>query len=197
MATQHSLPGCVLLASGHSRRFGQDKLLYPIEGTPLLQRACSCVPKNCVSPRIAVVRSHEAFALCADAGFQPLLHDGCRDDIAYSIHLGVSALPAGVPGCMFLVADQPWLSQESVKRLVESFRRCPQRIHALSFAGRRGNPVIFPGALFPELAMLSPGESGRTVLRRHETLLTLVSAMNAQELLDVDTPADLFPDAAV
>ena len=31
--------GCVLMASGFGRRFGSNKLLLPVEGVPLVQRA--------------------------------------------------------------------------------------------------------------------------------------------------------------
>ncbi|MEG1774287.1 MAG: NTP transferase domain-containing protein, partial [Oscillospiraceae bacterium] len=33
---------CVLMASGHARRFGENKLLAPFEGKTLLERALGC-----------------------------------------------------------------------------------------------------------------------------------------------------------
>jgi len=65
------------------------------------------------------------------------------------------------------------------------------RIVALGWKGNRGNPVLFPSSLFSALATLAPHQSGSSVIAQYSHLLRIVEAEGPQELLDIDTPADL------
>ena len=51
--------------------------------------------------------------------------------------------------------------------------------------------MLFPAALFPELAALPPRTGGKEVIHRHPDLVTEVQALFPGELEDVDTPEDL------
>ena len=76
--------------------------------------------------------------------------------------------------------------------VLADFAAHPQHIVRAAFAGREGNPAIFPRALYGELAALREGEAGVTVIRRHEGSVRTVEAAFAQELADVDTPDTLL-----
>ena len=58
------------------------------------------------------------------------------------------------------------------------------------YADRQGNPCIFPASLYPELLTLAGDCGGKQVIRAHPELVTEVP-VPAEELRDVDTPADL------
>ena len=51
--------------------------------------------------------------------------------------------------------------------------------------------MLFPQALFGELAALAAGQSGGAVIRAHRELVLPVQAQYALELEDVDTRTDL------
>lgn len=36
--------GAVLMASGRARRFGENKLLHPVDGVPMMERAMNALP---------------------------------------------------------------------------------------------------------------------------------------------------------
>ena len=55
---------------------------------------------------------------------------------------------------MFCVADQPMLTRQTIVRLCGTFLSDTTKIVTLSWNGKRGNPVIFPKALFSELLSL-------------------------------------------
>jgi molybdenum cofactor cytidylyltransferase len=61
-------------------------------------------------------------------------------------------------------------------RLLDAFEEEPERIVSLSSAGTRGNPAVFPRAMFRELTELAQDVGGGAVIRSHPELLRLVEA---------------------
>ena len=112
-------------------------------------------------------------------------------DIAQTIRLGLNAFDCSLDGCLFSVCDQPLVRVRSICTLVDRFCSEPDAIVALGWKGNRGNPVLFPSSLFSALATLAPHQSGSSVIAQYSHLLRIVEAEGPQELLDIDTPADL------
>lgn len=184
--------GCVLLASGFGRRFGGNKLLAETEGEPLYLRAMDALAPAPFARRVVVSRFGPVLRGGAERGFAPVWNAAAAEGIAASVRLGTAALE-GLDGALFAVCDQPFLTTESIIRLLNSFTESPHNIHALSWRGRRGNPVLFPAALFPELRALTGDVGGGRVIRLHPDRLILVEAVSPRELADVDRPEDLSP----
>lgn len=181
--------GCVLMAAGGSRRFGGDKLAARLDGRTLLERAMDAVPDG-VFDRVAVVSARrEAGELAAARGFESVWNDRPADGLSRTVRLGTEAL-ADCDGILFLAADQPLLSAETVRRVVDRWRAAPQSIAAAAHGPRRGNPCLFPRDLFGELRALTGDCGGTAVIRAHADRLTLVETPEA-ELRDVDTPEAL------
>ena len=116
--------GCVIMASGLSRRFGTNKLLADFCGQPMLCRAFDATATPGIAARIVVTRSEEVQALCRAQGVPVLLHSlPGRND---TVRLGLSALLEQLPelsGCMFLPGDQPLLRRETVEAMTALFCR--------------------------------------------------------------------------
>ena len=178
------------MASGSAVRFGSNKLLYPVDGVPMVERAFSAVPPELFARACVVSCYPEILALAEKRGYLPVPNPEAVQGQSASVRLGLAEL-AELDGALFSVCDQPWLRQESVLRLLDRFREHPDRICALSWQGLRGNPAVFPAALFSELLSLSGDRGGGQVIQTHLPLLCLVEAGRAEELRDVDTPADL------
>lgn len=182
--------GGVLMASGQGRRFGSNKLLVPVEGVPLYQRAMTTLAGVGLD-RLAVCSPYEeVLSAGASLGFLPLPNPNASEGISASIRLGLGAM-AGMDGVLFAVCDQPFLTTESIQRLIHSFLQSKTAICALSWQGQRGNPVLFPRQLFGELSALTGDTGGGAVIRRHPERLVLVAASSPRELADVDCPGDL------
>lgn len=177
----------VLLAAGLGRRFGSNKLLYPVEGEPLYLRAFAAIPPE-MFHRAAVVSGYEEILTAARKwGYLPVSNPCPQEGQSLSVKLGLQAVGEGTDGVLFAVCDQPWLRRESVEKLIAAWTEEPRRIFALSAQGVRGNPVIFPPWLFPELAVLTGDVGGGAVLRKYPEELRLVEAGSPRELEDVDT----------
>lgn len=175
----------VFLASGRGKRFGGDKLLWPVEGVPMAERVFRALPPGI--PGVVVTGSSEIAVLAHKYPcFTVVENRGGRDDVARTIRMGVKALPKEAEGALFFVCDQPWLERESVLRLAEAFQKDPDKIYVLSHGDRMGNPCLFPRKFFPELMALPPDTGGKAIIARHPERVCLVPAADARELADVD-----------
>ena len=182
---------CIIMASGHGKRFGSDKLSYLLDGKPIAEHVFSNIPSDIFSQVIVVARKDELLDLAAKHGFTPVKNNDLSDDSAKTIALGMSLVSAKASGCMFCVCDQPYLRAETTRKLAEAFLASPDRILRLAWGEKAGNPVIFPSSTFGELATLQKDETGRNVIRRHPDLLGLIQAESEKELYDIDRPSDL------
>ena len=58
--------GAVLMASGAGSRFGSNKLLHPVEGRPLIQRAFAALPAALFDRAVVVSRYPEILSLAPE-----------------------------------------------------------------------------------------------------------------------------------
>ena len=183
--------GCVLLAAGAGKRFGGEKLLYEVNGISLIARALALLSGLPFSARVCVVRAgaERISTLALAAGFHAAANPDADRGVGTSVSTGTLCALERRPdldGILYAVGDQPYLASASVARLMEAFEREPEAIVSLAYQGERGNPAIFPRALFAELAALDADVGGGAVIRRHPAMLRLVEADAAEELTDLD-----------
>ena len=179
--------GCVIMASGMSKRFGSNKLMADFHGAPLIQRALDAT-EGLFSHRVVVTRHESVAALCRAQNVDVVLHDlPHRSD---TVRLGLEALP-DLDACMFLPGDQPLLRRETVAMLLENWKDNPDRIVRPAYEDSEGSPVLFPAWAFPELRNLPEGKGGGVVIKKHPHELLRVSVANPFELADADTPETL------
>ena len=193
--------GCVIMASGLSRRFGTNKLLADFCGQPMLCRAFDATATPGIAARIVVTRSEEVQALCRAQGVPVLLHSlPGRND---TVRLGLSALleqQSELSGCMFLPGDQPLLRRETVEAMTERF--CPtewqketeREIFRLGAVADNdptplvGSPVLFGSSFFSELLTLPENKGGNVLLKKYPAQVRTVYIADSAELLDADIP---------
>lgn len=201
--------GCVIMASGLSRRFGANKLLADFCGQPMLCRTFAATAAPGISARIVVTRSEEVQALCRAQGVPVLLHSlPGRND---TVRLGLSALLEQLPelsGCMFLPGDQPLLRRETVEAMTALFCReqpspaewqkeTEREIFRLGHRFKNdpdslvGSPVLFERGYFSELCALPEGKGGNVLLKKYPEHVHTVYIADRNELADADTPEAL------
>lgn len=177
--------GCVVMAAGDARRFGENKLAAEFGGKPLILRALEAVPAEKFSAVAVVTQYPEVEELAKRFGFTPVHNPHPDWGISHTIRLGLEAL-GECGAALFQVSDQPLLRRETVAAEVDFFRAHPDKLVGLGHDGVRGNPCIFPAAYFPELLALKEDHGGSSVIRRHEEELLLFETA-AAELADADT----------
>lgn len=181
--------GCLVMAAGSASRFGENKLNAAFDGQTLIERTLRALPATLFS-RVTVVTQYPSIAQLADSfGFAVIENKQPALGISHTIHLGTSAM-AACDGILYLVADQPLLSGESIARIVSAWKRAPDRIVGASHNGRHGNPNLFPARFFPALLALEGDCGGNRVIRAHPEAFLPVE-VSALELTDCDTPQQL------
>ena len=177
--------GCVVMAAGNARRFGENKLAAALDGRSLILRALEAVPAEQFEKVVVVTQYPEVMDLAGEFHFAAVHNPHPDWGISHTIALGLTEL-RDCDGVLFLVSDQPLLRRESVAAVVELWKSQPDKIAALGHGGVRGNPCLFPARFFPELIELREDRGGNTVIRHHEEDLILLEVDGA-ELYDVDT----------
>jgi molybdenum cofactor cytidylyltransferase len=171
-----------------------NKLLAPIAGQPLVRYAVAAACASSARPVIVVV-GHEAAALRHVLGASPVTivdNPGYAHGLATSLRAGVAALPEGAAAAIILLGDAPRVRAPHIDRLIAAFAADPtQPICVPEFAGRRGNPVLWPARHFAELRELDGDAGARPLLVRHAGRIRRVAMDDPGVLFDVDTPEDL------
>lgn len=179
--------GCVIMASGMGRRFGQNKVLADFSGKPMLQWTLECT-EGLFERRVVVTRSAEVAEFCRNQGVQFVLHDfPNRND---TVRLGVECMKA-MDSCMFCPCDQPLLKRESLLRMFTKSMLDDAEILRLSYGEKQGAPVLFGKSYFPELCSLPEKCGGSYLTKKYPEHVRTVPAFNKYELYDVDTREDL------
>ncbi|MDY3013873.1 MAG: nucleotidyltransferase family protein [Evtepia sp.] len=181
------------LAAGSSRRFGANKLLAPFRGLPLFLHGLTVLEKVCAQRTHCTLRVVSQYQEILDTvrkkGLVGVESPQSPLGLSYTIKAGLSTLPPLAPEdfLVFAVADQPFLSEETLTRLLDAAR--PGVTAAcVSWDGQPGNPTLFSASLAPALHALQGDQGGRVVLRQNPCLL--VPAASPEEGRDIDTPQD-------
>ena len=182
----------IVLAAGASTRFGSPKQLVRIAGRPLLHTAVTRASEVVGSALIVVLGAGaaELGALLKHSPGSIVVNQEWREGLGSSIRAGVARLPPTCSGVLLLLADQPQVTADDLRRLAGTWRRQPHYIAAALYAGACGVPAIFPRSLFRELAQLRGDQGARMLLRRNVDRLVRVPMPGAE--LDIDTPEDLL-----
>jgi molybdenum cofactor cytidylyltransferase len=182
----------IVLAAGASSRFGSAKQLVRIGDRPLLSLVAGRAAEVVGHALIVVLgaRAAELAPLLKHSPGSPVVNRDWREGLASSIRAGVARLPASCAGVMLVLADQPSVTAEDLRRLAGAWRRQPLCVAAAQYGVAVGAPAIFPRHLFGELTELKGDRGARVLLKRHADRLVRVPMPSAA--FDLDTPDDLL-----
>lgn len=180
--------GCIIMASGLGKRFGENKLMTEFHGKPLISYILDAT-SGIFSRRIIVTRHESVANLCKEKKVDVILHNmPHRND---TIRLGLEML-LDTSHCMFCTADQPLLKQETIVALALLAVNAPLKIIRPICENTPGSPVIFPESTYGELLKLPEGKGGSYVIKQHPDLVQYLLIDDSSELKDIDTPEDFL-----
>ena len=182
----------IVLAAGEARRFGSPKQLVRLNGRPMLHTAIGNGVAIAGHSVVVVLGAYaaELAPLLRHTPATVVINRQWSEGMASSIRCGVAALPGTADGVMILLADQPSVTAEDLRRLAGAWRRQPTQIVAAQYGTTTGAPAIFPRWCFAELGGLRGEHGARVILARHVDRVVRVPM--AAAAVDIDTPEDLL-----
>jgi molybdenum cofactor cytidylyltransferase len=181
----------IVLAAGTSSRFGATKQILQHRGKPLVQHAVDAAAGAGLE-EIVVVLGHDAdrvrAALSLPANACAIVNPRYGLGQSTSLAAGLEAAHPGSQAAVVLLADQPGVAAEHVRRLVDAFRPGRSRIVRLRFRDGPGPSLLSREVWDPARAL--EGDTGaRTLIDAHPDWVEEV-AIAEDAPLDVDTPED-------
>jgi molybdenum cofactor cytidylyltransferase len=182
----------ILLAAGLSRRMrGENKLLKPLAGRPLLSHALEALTAFDLAQLIVVVGREEQGVRPLLPAFATLLRNPSPEDgMGSSIATGAAALTPSLAGVFIVLGDMPSVARADYERLAAAFWEAASdaAVCVPLHRGRRGHPVLFGAAHFAALAGLHGDQGARRVLESAAANVVMVEDCSAGVLADFDTP---------
>jgi len=186
----------ILAAGASSRMRWADKLLLPIEGTPILRRVAQVALATGAPVWVTLPVGADARKATL-SGLDVRIVEVADASLGMSRSLvrGIAAIIAGDPGTddgvMILPADMPGFTPEALTDLITRYVAKPQSIwRGGTLDGRAGHPTIFPRHLWPALAAVTGDEGGRSVVQANRDRVMILSLPGPMATLDLDTPED-------
>lgn len=184
----------IIAAAGSSSRLGQPKQLLMLNGEPLLQRAVRVACEAGATPVFVVLGAYrELIESNLDlASAKIVANPEWEEGIASSVRAGVAAVeseavhPAGV---LLMTCDQPRVTTEHLRRIIDGFLRSSESAVASVYAGARGIPAIFPPEAFADLSALHGDKGARGLLANAHWPVLDVPLPGGE--VDIDRPEDL------
>jgi molybdenum cofactor cytidylyltransferase len=181
----------VVLAAGKSERMGRNKLLLKVDNMPILDIVLSALNRSPVIGEIFVVLGHKPMELLPTVearGTQPVFNPEYEEGMTSSFKAGLRQVSA--EASFLVLGDQLGMDSELLDRMV-ALMYSDQGALLVSpvFEARRGHPVLFRRALFPEILNLSRQETLKDIVSRHESSHRFVEG-DFWCVTDIDTPED-------
>lgn len=188
----------IVMAAGASSRMGEHKLLLELNGEPLVRRVVRQILEVQGFYDVLVVTGREpekiqAALKCLNVRF--VQNDLYLEGIGTSFRAAISKLESDIDAAMFALADQPFVSSDLYKKLLETYLDSnleQPRIVAVQYLMPEETviapPHIFHKSFFKVIGTQNHG--AKPLIERHKDITTMLE-FPAQALFDIDEPGDL------
>ena len=181
--------GFLVMAAGHSRRFGSCKLTTIFkDNQTILQQVLSQISQ--INAPVVVATSsdrkkiiQQAKGFSCDVALLPSPSSGLGDSIAYAVQQ-----TKHWAGWVICLGDMPWISAEIYQAVLDRAKQGCQQA-APAYEGKRGHPVFFNRS-YTDALMVLKGDKGAASIIENRAL-QLFSVPDPGCLQDIDTPDHL------
>ena len=185
--------GAIVLADHKSELMGQQKQLVRLNGKTLIEIILDSLADAGINDQVIVLGDEMAEVIEAIrpklGKIKIALNTAPEKGIASSVQTGIIVL-SNIDAILIVLADQPILDSELIKRMVEAMENNPEAlIVSPMYKGKKGHPLLFRKNLLGELMSLKDNHSVRDIIPDHFDKLVTVEAPE-WSTLNIDTPED-------
>lgn len=179
----------IILASGMSRRLGENKLLVDLNGKPMVYWALKAVKESSIDNIILIYKDAEVEKIGKSFNVTTVLNERYMLGQSEGIKLGVNS-SLEEDGFMFILGDQPFLTSKTLDEMKAIFEK-EDKIIIPRYKDRRGAPNIFPKRFIRQLLELEGDIGGRKIIKNNENEVIFYEIENEIELEDIDSKQTL------
>ena len=188
----------IILAAGESRRMGKLKQILPFGNSTIIETVIDnllCAKLD----EVIVILGHameKVKPVILNKPVKIVYNPDYKNGMLTSVQCGVLAINKTVDGSAsnrakdgFLIAlvDQPFLTHNLIKNLIEEFYQTNKGIVLPTYNCRRGHPVIFDIKYASEILALSEDSEGlREIVRKHQDDIHKVPVNTDSIIRDID-----------
>ena len=188
--------GAVIMASGASKRMGQNKLLLKYSGMSFIENIINKVLNSGFYEINLVTSYDEIVDICVDVlRADEMRYEKCKDfiitrnnnpdeGISESIRLGVKNLK-NCDAYMFFTSDQPKLSIQTIKKIMNEAVK--NEIIIPKYNDENGSPAVFGADFRKELLNIEGDLGGRQLIQNNIEKVKYLDIKNGEEGTDIDT----------
>ena len=189
----------VVFAAGEGIRMGVEKLMLEIDGNSILDRVLNTIEllesvettKSLVTTETILVYSADRVRELAEKHKIDILIKNSEPEkgMSSSLKLAVGKTSPDSDAFMFFMGDQPFISKKTIEKLIGKWLEDNSRIVVPCFAGKKGNPVIFPSNFRKQLMEVTGDKGGREIINLNFNKINFVEIEESFEGYDIDDPA--------
>jgi molybdenum cofactor cytidylyltransferase len=182
----------IVLAAGTSSRFGRTKQLLELKGKPLVQHAVDAAAAAGLD-EVVVVLGHDAGRVGASLRLPPsgrtVVNPIYKAGQSTSLVAGLDAAGPDSDAAVVLLADQPGITPEQLRALVDAFEVGRQLVVRLRFRDGPG-PALLSRQVWDEARSLTGDTGAREIIAAHPEWVREIM-VDSDAPADVDRPSDL------
>lgn len=179
---------CIIMASGMSKRMGNNKLTLKLNGKMVFEYILDLVKGISFDEIIVVTRFDEIINYSEKLGFKVVINNKYYLGQSESIRLGTKAAKVH-NDYMFFVADQPSLSIGTVNDILKEHTGLEKEIIIPYYKGKKGNPILFNNFYRKDLLNLKNDQGGSVIVKENTNHCKVVEIFN-DENDDIDCIED-------
>jgi molybdenum cofactor cytidylyltransferase len=181
----------IVLAAGEGTRFGGTKQIAQLRGKPLAQYAIDAATQAGVDEILVVLghdaeRVREALRL---GSARWVVNHSYASGMASSLAMGLRHADPASEGAVILHADQPGVTAQHVRTLLEAFAARHSPIVRLAFRSGPG-PALIAREMWLDVSGLEGDVGARALIERRPEVVENVD-VGGDAPVDVDEPEDL------
>lgn len=181
----------LILTAGASRRMGTPKALLPWGHTTVIQHLLEQVRLAEFKNTLLVTGAHhdpiqEALAVEeVEISFHPDWELGMGSTISKGIR-EVEHRFTGVDAVLILLVDQPLITRDYLKRILDAYQNRPEAIIASDYGDFAGAPALFPKRFWAALKGIPTSQGARKLIASYREHCQILDPAGA--IADIDTP---------
>lgn len=178
----------VILAAGYSKRFGEDKRRYELQGTPLLRKTIE-VYLQIFSPLTVVIREDDEFGSLIPSECNLVRIPDAHHGMSRTLIAGVKAT-IDAPWLVIGLSDMPYIKPATLSLIKWVMDQGSYGIVRPRYQNQPGNPIAFSSAFYDTLQNLEGDQGARDFLRQESNRVHHLDVADEGVCIDIDTPVD-------